>query len=88
MTAYYGQSAMFAAELLVLAMTYIYAGENEFGLDPARRFWANLALRQRHPWDLPNNVCGDTGARVDGTDYYQGMMLWAMPVYCPVTAFS
>lgn len=38
-----------------------------------------LVLRQRHPWDLPNIVRGDTGTRVFGTDYYQHMMLWAVP---------
>jgi uncharacterized protein (DUF608 family) len=77
--AYYGQYAMFPPELLVLAMTYIYSGEREFGADLARRHWENLVLRQGHPWDLPNIVRGDTGERVFGTDYYQDMMLWAMP---------
>jgi len=77
--AHYGQYAMFPPELLVLAMTYIYAGERAFGLDLARRHWENLVLRQGHPWDLPNIVRGDTGTRVFGTDYYQNMMLWAMP---------
>jgi uncharacterized protein (DUF608 family) len=77
--AYYGRYAMFPPELLVLAMTYIYAGERAFGLDLARRHWENLVLRQGHPWDLPNIVRGDTGTRVFGTDYYQNMMLWAMP---------
>jgi len=38
-----------------------------------------MFLRQRYPWDLPNIVRGDCGARVFGTDYYQNMMLWAMP---------
>ena len=75
----YGQYAMFPPELLLLAMTYINAGEREFGLELAHRHWANLVLQQRHPWDLPNIVRGDTGARVFGTDYYQNMMLWAMP---------
>ena len=36
-------------------------------------------LRQRHPWDLPNIVLGDTGERYYGTDYYQTMMLWTLP---------
>ena len=75
----YGLYAMFPPELVVLAMTYMYAGEKEFGLDLARRHWENLVLRQRHPWDLPNIVRGDLGTRVFGTDYYQNMMLWAMP---------
>ena len=77
--AWYGLRAMFPPEVLVLAMTYIYAGEREYGLDLARRHWENLVTRQRHPWDLPNIVRGDTGTRVFGTDYYQNMMLWALP---------
>lgn len=74
--AVYGQYAMFPPEPVVLAMTYLVAGEAEFGLDLVRRHWENLVLRQRHPWDLPNIVRGDTGVRVFGTDYYQNMMLW------------
>ncbi|MGD2156608.1 MAG: GH116 family glycosyl hydrolase, partial [Anaerolineales bacterium] len=75
----YGLYAMFPPELLVLAMTYIYAGEREFGLELAHRHWETLCLNQRHIWDLPNIVRGDTGVRVFGTDYYQNMMLWALP---------
>lgn len=77
--AVYGQYAMFPPELLVLAMTYMYAGEKEFGIELARRHWETLVLRHRHPWDLPNIVRGDTGKRIFGTDYYQNMMLWALP---------
>ena len=70
---------MFTAEVVVLAMSYIYAGEREYGLGLARRLWENLVCRQRHPWDLPCMVHGDTGERQTGTDYYQAMMLWALP---------
>jgi uncharacterized protein (DUF608 family) len=75
----YGPYAMFPAEVLVLAMTYIYSGEKEFGLDLARRHWETIVCRQGHGWDMPNIVRGDTGERVYGTDYYQSMMLWALP---------
>ncbi|MES1227792.1 MAG: hypothetical protein ABUL72_03920, partial [Armatimonadota bacterium] len=75
----YGPYAMFPAEVLVLAMTYIYAGETEFGIDLARRHWENIVCRQGQGWDMPNIVRGDTGERVYGTDYYQSMMLWALP---------
>jgi len=75
----YGIYAMFPAEVLVLAMTYIYSGQQEFGLELARRHWETLVLRQGHGWDMPNIVRGDTGERVYGTDYYQSMMLWALP---------
>ena len=76
----YGPYGMFSAELLVLAMVYIYSGEKEFGLELARKHWEVLVIRQRHPWDMPNLVDGDTGKRNIGTDYYQTMMLWALPV--------
>jgi uncharacterized protein (DUF608 family) len=77
--AHYGIYSMFSAEVVVLAMTYIQNGQKEFGLDLARKHWENLVCRQRHPWDLPNSVRGDTGERMIGTDYYQAMMLWALP---------
>jgi uncharacterized protein (DUF608 family) len=75
----YGAYTMFSAEVLILAMTYIQAGQREFGLDLARRYWENLALSQRHMWDLPVMVRGDTGRRQHGTDYYQCMILWTLP---------
>jgi uncharacterized protein (DUF608 family) len=75
----YGPYAMFPAEVLVLAMTYIYAGHVGTGLDLARRHWEALVCKHGHPWDMPNIVRGDTGERVYGTDYYQSMMLWALP---------
>ncbi len=77
--AYYGTYAMFPAELVVLAMTYIQAGQAEFGLDLARRHWEALCLKHGHAWDLPNIVSGDDGRRLFGTDYYQLMMLWGLP---------
>jgi uncharacterized protein (DUF608 family) len=75
----YGPFAMFPAEVVVLAMTYIYAGETGFGLGLARRHWETIVCQQGHAWDMPNIVRGDTGERVYGTDYYQSMMLWALP---------
>ena len=75
----YGLYAMFPPELVILGMTYIYAGDKEFGLDLVRKHWENLVLRQGHGWDLPNVVRGDSGERVFGTDYYQNMILWCMP---------
>lgn len=76
---YYGQYTMFTPELLVLAMTFIQAGRKDFGLELARRYWTNLCLVQRHPFDTPNMIDGRTGERQFGTDYYQNMMLWALP---------
>ncbi|MFH1570108.1 MAG: GH116 family glycosyl-hydrolase [Gemmatimonadota bacterium] len=77
--AHYGLHAMFPPELVMLALTYLYAGEADFGVDLLRRHWETLCLKQGHAWDLPNIVRGDTGERVFGTDYYQNMILWAAP---------
>lgn len=75
----YGPYAMFPAEVLVLAMTYIYSEQAAVGLDLARKHWENIACKHGHAWDMPNIVRGDTGTRVYGTDYYQSLMLWALP---------
>ncbi len=65
----------------MLAMTYMYAGERDFGLELARKSWDNLICLQGYTWDMPNIMRGDvdTGERVFGNDYYQDMMLWALP---------
>jgi uncharacterized protein (DUF608 family) len=77
----YGTYSYFPQELLMLAMTYMYHGEVDFGLELARRCWENIVLKWRYTWDMPNIMRGDedTGERVYGHDYYQVMMLWALP---------
>jgi len=77
----YGKYSMFAPELLMLAMTYMYNGEKEFGMKLAGRFWNNITNRQGLTWDQPNTFGGDkdTGERIFGADYYQNLMLWALP---------
>ncbi len=77
----YGTYSYFPPEVLMLAMTYIYAGEREFGLDLARRCWQNITCTWRYTWDAPNIMRGDkdTGESVYGHDYYQDMMLWSLP---------
>jgi uncharacterized protein (DUF608 family) len=77
--AMYGQYSMFTPEVLMLAMTYVQAGERDFGLEMARKFWQNIVIEQRHPWDGPNVIRGDTGQRTYGTDYSQNMFLWTLP---------
>jgi len=77
----YGAYSYFPPELLMLAMTYMYNGEREFGLELAYRAWHNMVCRQGYTWDMPNIMRGDvdTGERTFGNDYYQDMMLWALP---------
>lgn len=77
----YGTYSYFPPEVLMLAMTYMYEGEREFGIDLARRCWENIVCKWRYTWDMPNIMRGDadTGERTYGHDYYQDMMLWSLP---------
>jgi len=77
----YGRYSYFPPEALMLAMTYMYNGQPEFGIELARRVWHNLVCLQGYTWDMPNIMRGDvdTGERTFGNDYYQDMMLWSLP---------
>ena len=75
----YGPNAYFPAEVFMLAMTYIYEGDREFGLELARRCLHNLTIDVLSTWNQPNIVRGDTGDRLFGSHYVQNMMLWALP---------
>lgn len=77
----YGAYSYFPPEALMLAMTYMYNGEKEFGVELARKVWHNIFCIQGYTWDMPNIMRGDvdTGERTFGNDYYQDMMLWSLP---------
>ena len=77
----YGTYSYFPPEALMLAMTYMYKGQTEFGVELARKVWHNLVCLQGYTWDMPNIMRGDvdTGERTFGNDYYQDMMLWSLP---------
>lgn len=74
----YGPYTYFVSELLMLAMTYMYAGEREFGLELARRCMHNL-MAKGYTWNQPCIIRADTGERISGYDYYQNLMLWSVP---------
>ena len=77
----YGTFGYFPPELMMLAMTYMYEGEKEFGLELLRKCMENIHCQWGYTWDAPNTVRGDkdTGQRHFGADYYQNMMLWFAP---------
>jgi uncharacterized protein (DUF608 family) len=77
--AFYGSTALFVAEAMMLGMVFMIEGRREYGLEFLQRLQRNNALVQGHPWDLPCIMRGDTGERNTGTDYYQNMMFWAVP---------
>jgi uncharacterized protein (DUF608 family) len=74
-----GRYGTFPPEVLIVAMTYMYQGERELGLEIARRSMDNIIRVQGLGWDMPNLIRCDTGARTYGADYYQNMVLWGLP---------
>jgi uncharacterized protein (DUF608 family) len=72
-----GWFGYFVAEQLMLAMTYMYAGEMDFGLEEAHRCMYNL-MHKGYTWNQPCVIEAATGERLGGYDYYQNMMLWSM----------
>ena len=77
----YGTYSYFPPELMMLAMNYMYEGQKDFGLELLYKCMYNLTCRWGYTWDGVNTVRGDmdTGQRAYGADYYQDMMLWALP---------
>ena len=77
----YGTYSYFPNQVLMLAMTYMYEGEVDFGLELSKRCWENIICKWRYTWDMPNIMRGDedTGERTYGHDYYQTMMVWSLP---------
>jgi len=64
---------------MMLGMVFMLEGQREYGLEFIRKLQYSNGLVQGHNWDLPCIIRGDTGERNSGTDYYQNMMLWAVP---------
>ena len=74
-----GDYGTFPPEIHIVAMTFMYNGRRELGLEIARRNVDNLVRVQGHPWDLPNLIKADSGKRTFGCDIYQNMVLWGLP---------
>lgn len=74
----YGTFGYFPPEVFMLAATYMYQGQKEVGMELAKNCMQGI-MRWGYMWTQPNIVNGATGKRVYGSDYYQNMMLWAVP---------
>lgn len=70
----------FVGESLCAAMTFMYHGRNEVGLEIARRIYEALALKSRSPWNQRCLIDSQSGLPVWGHDYYSNMVIWAVPM--------
>ena len=62
----------------MLGATFMYHGFRDVGMEMVKRCLKAFAERG-YVWLGVNIVNGKTGERVYGSDYYQNMMLWAVP---------
>lgn len=75
----YGVHGYFPPEVYMLGATYIYAGDKDTGQEIVRTCLEGISVTEGYTWTQPNVVSGDTGRVIYGSDYYQNMMLWAVP---------
>jgi hypothetical protein len=71
---------IFVGENLCAAMTFIYHGHVDTGLEIARRIYAAVAITSRSPWNQWCLINAETGLPVWGEDYYSNMVMWAVPM--------
>lgn len=70
---------VFLGEIMVLAVTMIYAGDREVGIEIARQLMDAIVLLNGRAWDMPGFLNNDTGEASFGHDFDQLMALWALP---------
>ncbi|HQI75078.1 MAG TPA: GH116 family glycosyl-hydrolase [Candidatus Latescibacteria bacterium] len=73
---YWGAHGVHPPGTFMLAMTYLFYGEKDTGLDLARRTMGEIVKRGWY-WDVPVAIDG-TAPRI-GFDYYQNLVLWSFP---------
>ncbi len=73
-------SQCFVGENLCGAMTMIYAGRDEAGLEVARRIVESIFVRHRTPWNQYCIINAKDGHPIWGSDYYSNMVIWALPM--------
>lgn len=71
---------IFTGESISVAATLAYAGQTRAALAAAHAMMENIVIHQRAAWDMPNLLDAATGAIIHGTDFYQMMILWALPL--------
>ena len=71
---------IFFGESLCTAMTFMYNGHLETGMEIAKRLYEAVAIKSCSPWNQRCLVDGETGLPVWGDDYYSNMVIWAIPM--------
>ena len=78
-TGYWTPHGVHAPSALMLAMTFMYKGFKEYGMQLAEKVMSNMICRNGWAWDMPILYSGDTGKGIFGNDYSQMMVVWDLP---------
>lgn len=70
---------IFVGECLCVASTLAYNQDAATALEVAGRLFKAIILNDRCGWDMPN-LLDATGRVQHGTDFYQDMILWGLPL--------
>ncbi len=71
---------IFVGENLCAAMTFIYHGRRDTGLEIGRRLYDAMAVKNHSPWNQRCLLNGETGLPQWGEDYYSNLVIWALPM--------
>lgn len=71
---------IFFCENLCAAMTFMYHGKKDVGLEIARRLYRTAAIKTRAPWNQSHILHGDSGMPIWGEDFYSNLIIWALPM--------
>ncbi len=70
---------IFAGECMCVAATLAYNDDAATALEITRRLFTAIVVQNRCEWDMPNSLDA-SGRIVHGTDFYQDMILWGLPL--------
>ena len=73
-------SNIFFGENLCAAMTFLYHGRKDTGIEIARRLYDAVAIKNHSPWNQRCLLNGKTGLPQWGEDYYSDLVIWAFPM--------
>jgi uncharacterized protein (DUF608 family) len=71
---------IFVGENLCAAMTFLYHGRRDTGLEISRRLYEAIAIKNHSPWNQRCLLSGETGLPQWGADYYSNLVIWALPM--------
>lgn len=72
-------NGIFTGECISTAATMTYEGRAQEGMEKVCRMMEAIVIREGAGWELPN-ILNAEGKIIHGTDFYQMMILWSLPL--------